>query len=264
MTSMNMLRQEAAAIGITDAEARKYGDLRHKRTWSLAIEHHLSMQDFAVGEALEEDREALEEDREALEEDREALEEDRAESRFDNALNHSQTEESPNYGIQLTANLGESGVKIKQQTASLASSQQQGIANGRSYNNYDHRSNQNRGFKQVVQNHIKALTIASASRTNLLNSQLSNWVCPECSSEGELGCHLCGGEGNVGDIAAIGWTLGYMEMLGCSAREIEPLRKFLPASDTLEVNLKVCVAIKESTQVLTRTEKWLKLLPNRV
>ncbi|MEG4800089.1 hypothetical protein QUB63_03310 [Microcoleus sp. ARI1-B5] len=229
MTSMNMLRQEAAAIGINEAEARKYGDLRHKRTWSLAIEHHLSMQDFAGG----------------------------AESDSDSALNHSQTEESKDCGIQLTANLGESNVKIETRTASLASPQQQRIASGRSQNNSDHRSNQNRGFKQVVQNHIKALTIASASRTILINSQFSNWVCPECYPEGELGCHLCAGEGYVSDIAAIGWTLAYMEMLGCSAREIEPLRKFSPASETLELNLKVCVAIKQSTEVLARTEKWV-------
>ncbi|MCC3570605.1 MAG: hypothetical protein JGK30_00955 [Microcoleus sp. PH2017_40_RAT_O_B] len=243
MTSMNVLRQEAAAIGITDAEARKYGDLRHKRTWSLAIEHHLSMQDFA---------------------DREALEEDRTASDSDSALSRSQTEESKDYGIQLTANLGESGVKTDNKTASGASLQQpgmailfEGFANGRSPNNSDYRTNPNRGFKQVVQNHIKALTIASASRTIQLNSQLNNWVCPECSPEGESGCHLCAGEGNVSDIAAIGWTLAYMEMLGCSAREIEPLRKFSPASETLELNLKSCVAIKKSTEVLARTEKWV-------
>jgi hypothetical protein len=43
-TAINMLRHEATAIGITESEARKYGDIRHRRTWSLAIEHHLSMQ----------------------------------------------------------------------------------------------------------------------------------------------------------------------------------------------------------------------------
>ena len=236
MTSMNMLRQEAAAIGITDAEARKYGDLRHKRTWSLAIEHHLSMQDFAVGEALEEDG---------------------AESDSDSSLNRSQREDSKDYGVQLTANLGESGVKIDNKTASEASPLQSGMANGRSHNNSDYRKNQNQGFKQVVHNHIKALTIASASRTIQVNSQLSNWACPECYPEGELSCHLCAGEGNISDIAAIGWTLAYMEMLGCSAREIEPLRKYSAASETLELNLKVCVAIKQSNQVLARTEKWV-------
>ncbi|MFS8117336.1 MAG: hypothetical protein ACMG55_02435 [Microcoleus sp.] len=238
MTSINMLRQEAAAIGITDVEARKYGDLRHKRTWSLAIEHHLSMQGFA----------------------------DNIESSFttsesdsDSALNHSQTKESKDYGIQLTANLGESGVKIENKTASFASPQQPGSANGRSHNNSIHDTSQTRGFKQVVQNHIKALTIASASRTNQLNLQLSNWVCPECGPEGESGCHLCAGSGDISDITAIGWTLAYMEMLGCSAREIEPLRTYSPASETLELNLKVCVAIKKSTEVLARTEKWVKV-----
>ncbi len=239
MTSMNMLRQEAAAIGITDAEARKYGDLRHKRTWSLAIEHHLSMQGIA----------------------------DRIEPSFttsdpdsSSTLNHSQAEELKDYGIALTANLGESRFKIENQTPSVASPQQpkiailfEGFANGRSYGNFDHRSNQKPGFKQVVQNHIKALTIASGFRTN----QSNYWVCPECGPEGELGCHLCTGAGNVGNIAAISWTLAYMEMLGCSAREIEPFRKFPVASETLELNLKVCVAIKKSSEVLVRTEKWV-------
>ncbi|MBD1884686.1 hypothetical protein H6F85_15920 [Microcoleus sp. FACHB-45] len=236
MTSMNVLRQEAAAIGITEEEARKYGDLRHKRTWSLAIEHHLSMQDFA--DQIETSFTTSEPD-------------------SSSALNQSQTAESKDYGIQLTANLGESRVTRQNQTASLASFQQQPEEIGRSHTNSDHRSNQNRGFKQVVQNHIKALTIASASRTNLPHSHLGNWVCPECGSEGELGCYLCAGEGNVGDIAAIGWTLAYMEMLGCSPREIEPIRKFPPSLNILELNLKVCVAIKQSSEVLARTEKWV-------
>ncbi|MEG4072614.1 hypothetical protein QUA30_07610 [Microcoleus sp. Pol14C2] len=243
ITSMNVLRQEAAAIGITEEEARKYGDLRHKRTWSLAIEHHLSMQDFAVGEALEEDR---------IEQSFTTSEPDSS-----TALNHSQTEESKDYGIQLTANLGESRVTKENQTVSVASPQQQAVAIGRSHTHSDQRSNQNRGFKQVVQNHIKALTIASASRTNLPHSQLGNWVCPECGPEGELDCYLCAGEGNVGDVPAIGWTLAYMEMLGCSAREIEPLRKISPSVNILELNLKVCVAIKQSSEVLARTEKWV-------
>lgn len=236
MTSMNVLRQEAAAIGITEAEARKYGDLRHKRTWSLAIEHHLSMQDFA----------------------------DRVEQSFttsepdsSSALNHSQTTEAKDYGIQLTANLGESRVTRGNQIASVALPQQQAEEIGRSHDNSYHRSNQNRGFKQVVQNHIKALTIASASRINQPNSHLGNWVCPECGPEGEVDCYLCAGEGNVGDIPAIGWTLAYMEMLGCSAREIEPLRKISPSSNILELNLKVCVAIKQSSEILARTEKWV-------
>ncbi|MEG4092768.1 hypothetical protein [Microcoleus sp. Pol12B4] len=236
MISMNVLRQEAAAIGITEEEARKYGDLRHKRTWSLAIEHHLSMQDFA--DRIEQSFTTSEPD-------------------SSSALNHSQTAESKDYGIQLTANLGESRVTRDNQTASLASPQQQAVAIGRSHTHSDHSSNQNRGFKQVVQNHIKALTIASASRTNLPNSQLGNWVCPECGLEGELDCYLCAGEGTVGDIAAIGWTLAYMEMLGCSAREIEPLRKNSPSVNILELNLKVCVAIKQSSEVLARTEKWV-------
>ena len=237
MTSMNVLRQEAAAIGITEAEARKYGDLRHKRTWSLAIEHHLSMQDFA----------------------------DQIETSFttsepepSSALNHSQTAESKGYGIQLTANLGESGVTRQNQTASLASFQQQAEEIGRSHNKSIQRIKQARSFQQVVQNHIKALKTASNARTNQPDLSLGNWVCPECGPQGKISCHLCEGTGNVGDIAAIGWTLAYMEMLGCSAREIEPIRKFPPSLNILELNLKVCVAIKQSSEALARTEKWVR------
>ncbi|MGL5062402.1 MAG: hypothetical protein ACRC62_20690, partial [Microcoleus sp.] len=118
-------------------------------------------------------------------------------------------------------------------------------------------SNPARGFQQVVHNHIKALKIASASHVHSIDSQLPNWVCPECHHEPEISCHLCGGEGYVADLEAIGWTLAYMEMLGCSAKEIEPLRKLSPALNVLELNFKVCVALKESSEVLIRTEKWI-------
>ncbi|MEG4391393.1 hypothetical protein [Microcoleus sp. BROC3] len=236
MTSMNVLRQEAAAIGITEEEARKYGDLRHKRTWSLAIEHHLSMQDFA---------------------DRIEPSFTTSEPESSSALNHSLTEESKDNGIQLTANLGESRVTRENQTASLASFPQPTEEIGRSHNKSILRLKQARSFEQVVQNHIKALQTASNARTNEAHSSLGNWVCPECGPQGEISCHLCEGTGNISDLAAIGWTLAYMEMLGCSAREIEPVRKFSPASSTLELNLKVCIAIKQSTEVLARTEKWV-------
>jgi rubrerythrin len=193
-TAINMLRHEATAIGITESEARKYGDIRHRRTWSLAIEHHLSMQ-------------------------------------------------------------GESEPKTETQTATLSLPQPPVQRTGRSYNKVSQRIRKAKGFEQVVQNHIKALKTASSVRTNQSNLSMDNWVCPECGPQGETSCNLCAGTGNVDDIAAIGWTLAYMEMLGCSARELEPLRRFYPASNILELNLKVCVAIKESSEVLARTEK---------
>jgi predicted RNA-binding Zn-ribbon protein involved in translation (DUF1610 family) len=247
-TTLNVLRQEAAAIGITEEEAKKYGNIRHKRTWSLAIEHHLSMQ----------------------------AEADRIEPpstpQYPNSSppNHSQVSgnmgESRKPEVELTANLCESVLKIDRQTASpsemLTSRQQQVKQPVRSYSKSVQRIDRYRGFQQVVQNHIKALKTASATRTNSPNSQLSNWVCPECGSSSEISCYLCGGAGNVNDIAAIGWTLAYMEMLGCSAKEIEPLRRFWHDSNILELNLKVCVAIKESTEVLARTEKWVMVMGN--
>jgi len=240
MISMNMLRQEAEAIGITEEQARKYGNIRHKRTWSLAIEHHLSMQ----GEA------------------------DRIQPSFTNpdlnssfsATDSPQTENDPNlkdYGIQLTANLGESPHTIEDQLASVVTPRQPISYSVRSHSTSIHYLKQAGSFNQVVQNHIKALKTASDVQTNLSHLSIGNWVCPECGPQGEISCHLCQGTGNITDIAAIGWTLAYMEMLGCSAREIEPIRRLSPASNILELNLKTCLAIKQSTEVLARTEKWL-------
>ncbi len=239
MISMNVLRQEAEAIGITEEEARKYGNIRHKRTWSLAIEHHLSMQ-----------REA-----------------DRIQPSFSNPdLNSSfpstdstkvhNRPELNDYGIQLTANLGESQHTMKNQTASLVEPRQPAehpVPRSTSIQ----RLKQDQSFDQVVQNHIKALRTASDTSTNSPHLSIVNWVCPECGPQGEISCHLCEGTGHITDIAAIGWTLAYMEMLGCSAREIEPIRRLSPALNILELNLRTCQAIKQSTEVLARTEKWL-------
>ncbi|NJK69096.1 MAG: hypothetical protein HC789_12315 [Microcoleus sp. CSU_2_2] len=241
-TTLNMLRQEAAAIGITEEEAKKYGNIRHRRTWSLAIEHHLSRQ----GEV---DRK------------KPPLTPHHPNSSDPNPQASGKIGESRKPEVELTANLCESQLKIENQATSssemLAAPQQQVKQPVRSYSKSAQRIDRTRGFQQVVQNHIKALKTASATRTNSPYSQLSNWVCPECAPDGENGCHLCAGEGNVSDIAAIGWTLAYMEMLGCSAKEIEPLRRLWHDSSILEVNLKVCVAIKKSTEVLARTEKWI-------
>jgi predicted RNA-binding Zn-ribbon protein involved in translation (DUF1610 family) len=242
-TTLNVLRQEAAAIGITEEAAKKYGNIRHKRTWSLAIEHHLSMQ--AAADRIEPPS--------------------TPQHPNSSPPNHSQISgkigESRKPEVELTANLCESVLKIDRQTASpsemLTSRQQQVKQPVRSDSKSAQRIDRYRGFQQVVQNHIKALKNASATRTNSTNSQLSNWVCPECGHEGEISCHLCSGEGHVSDIAAIGWTLAYMEMLGCSAKEIEPLRKLSPSSNILEMDLEICLAIKQSTEVLARTEKWV-------
>ncbi|WP_341734117.1 hypothetical protein [Microcoleus sp. EPA2] len=239
MTSMNMLRQEAEAIGITEEEARKYGNIRHRRTWSLAIEHHLSIQSeadrippsFTTGEPN---------------------------SSFPStdSRQNEHRQDLKDYGIQLTANLGESGPRIAQQTAPMIAAKQpaeHSVPRSKSI----HHLKQARSFDQVVQNHIKALKTASDTRTNSPHLSSGNWVCPECGPQAGISCHLCAGTGNITDIAAIGWTLAYMEMLGCSAREIEPIRRLFPESNILELNLKICLAIKQSTEVLARTEKWL-------
>lgn len=235
-----MLRQEAEAIGITEEEARKYGNIRHRRTWSLAIEHHLSIQSEA-------DR------------IQPSFTTGGPNSSFPSTESQQQEhrQELKDYGIQLTANLGESRPRIAQQTASMIAPPPPAEHSVRSDSKSIYRLQQARSFDQVVQNHIKALKTASDNRTNSPHLSSGNWVCPECGPQAGISCHLCEGTGNITDIAAIGWTLAYMEMLGCSAREIEPIRRLFPASNILELNFKICLAIKQSTEVLARTEKWL-------
>jgi hypothetical protein len=239
-TTLNILRQEAAAIGITDEEARKYGNIRHRRTWSLAIEHHLSMQ--GLGDRIEPSL-------------------GNPYANVSNPRNYSQVAEdageSATDSIDLIANQGESVLNTKEQTATSSLPQYQVAETVRSQHKASQRIRQAKGFDQVVQNHIKALKTASSVRTNQSNLSIDNWVCPECRLQRKSSCHLCAGTSNVDDIAAIGWTLAYMEMLGCSSREIEPLRRLSTSSDILELNLKICVAIKESSEVLARTEKWV-------
>ncbi|MDF0552951.1 hypothetical protein [Kamptonema sp. UHCC 0994] len=48
-----------------------------------------------------------------------------------------------------------------------------------------------------------------------------------------------------------------MEMLGCSPTEIAPLRSLSPSPNTLKLSLEVCITIKQSTDILHRTEKWV-------
>ncbi len=239
MTSINMLRQEADAIGITEEEARKYGNIRHRRTWSLAIEHHLSMQ--GLGDRIPPSFTNPNLDSSFPSTDSTQVE------------NHSELKD---YGIQLTANLGESRHTIEDQITSVVAPRHPVVHPVR-HSKSIHYLKQAGSFNQVVQNHIKALKSASHTHTNLSDLSIINWVCPECGPQGETSCHLCEGVGNITDIAAIGWTLAYMEMLGCSAREIEPIRRLSPASNILELNLKTCLAIKQSTEVLARTERWV-------
>jgi len=202
-----MLRQQAAAMGIADAEVRKYGDIRHKRTWTLAIEHHQQTQSSANPPA--------------------------AEIEVQDKL-------IPQREIE---------IELPQET--LPSPPQNNIEVGK-------RIKQTQGFEQVVQNHIKALRIASTLNENHPDSPIRNWLCPECSGQG-LNCYLCQGAGNVDDIAATGWALAYMEMLGCSPTEIAPLRSLSPSLNTLKLSLEVCTALKESSDILNRTEKLIAI-----
>lgn len=197
-----MLRQQAAAMGITDAEVRKYGDIRHKRTWTLAIEHHQQTQTSANQPAeIEVEHKSI---------PKPAIE----------------TESLP----EMLPLPPQSNIEARK------------------------RIKQTQGFEQVAQNHIKALRIASALGENHPDSPIRNWLCPECGGQG-LNCHLCQGAGNVDDIAATGWALAYMEMLGCSPTEIAPLRNLSPSVNTLKLSLEVCIALKESRDILKRTEQ---------
>ncbi|MDB9512918.1 hypothetical protein PN499_17140 [Kamptonema animale CS-326] len=223
MISLTMLRQQAATIGITEAEAKKYGDLRHKRTWTLAIEHHqqnaLSPQQTPSLSPIE-----LNDDIEAIANEYESLPDEII-----------QTDSTPKALNSPPLSNIKSPAIGKQDLA----------------------------FEQVVKNHIKALRIGSGLSENQSHSPIKDWLCPECGGQ-ELNCYLCRGVGNIDEIAAIGWTLAYMEMLGCSPTEIAPLRSLSPSPDTLKLSLEVCLTIKKSTEILNRTEKWVhqQLVPS--
>ncbi|HLO47480.1 MAG TPA: hypothetical protein VK211_03545 [Kamptonema sp.] len=209
MVSLSMLRQQASAMGIADAEVRKYGDIRHKRTWTLAIEHHQQTQSSANQPNAEIELQ-------------------------DNSIPKPEIEIEIEFLPELIPSPPQNNIKART------------------------RIKQDRGFEQVVQNHIKALRIASVPSENQSHAPIRNWFCPECSGQG-LNCYLCQGAGNVDDIAARGWTLAYMEMLGCSPTEIAPLRSLSPSLNTLTLSLEVCIALKESSDILNRTEKLIAL-----
>ena len=218
MMSLTMLRQQAAAIGITETEAKKYGDIRHKRTWTLAIEHHqqnqISPQKTQSSSTIE-----LDDDLEAIANEYESIPDQKIDS-------------YPTSTSKVFDSHSQTNITSREQIK------------------------QDRAFEQVVKNHIKALRIGAGLSENQVRSPIQNCLCPECG-RGELNCYLCRGTGNIDDIAAIGWTLAYMEMLGCSPTEIAPLRSLSPSPNTLKLSLEVCITIKQSTDILQRTEKWV-------
>lgn len=205
MTSIDVLRQEAITLGITEEEAKKYGNLRHRRTWSLAIEHHQAIQNFAHPPESQE-------------------------------VAMSNTPETEGLPTDSPRPPLESSTLTQRKTSNSVQ--------------------QSQGFQQVVRKHIKALKASINESINQDHILIDNWICPECKGKIE-NCYLCEGTGSIDDLEAKGWTLAYMELLGCSPKEIEPLRE--DSSHPLEINFIVCSAIKNTKEILKRTEKWVKV-----
>ncbi|MGE5655560.1 MAG: hypothetical protein ACM37W_03015 [Actinomycetota bacterium] len=219
MTSLSELRVQAEVLGITDAEVQKYGDIRHKRTWSLAIEHHqLTIDSSPQIEPFS--TVAFPPDFELI-----PIQDDSS-----TPLAAINTASSSN---QQT----ESSTQLSSKISNLA--------------------NQPQGWSQVVQNHLKSLQTLTLSQANQ-SRPIRNWRCPECQGKSDFNCYLCGGAGHVDDTAATAWTLAYMELLGCSPEEIQPLRNSDSGSNPLQLSLQVCQTIQESAVLLARTDKWLK------
>jgi hypothetical protein len=218
MNSLNLLRQQAEALGITERQAKKYGNLRHKRTWSLAIEHYQLTENFAV----DVDPKGAQTD---------------ADFPPDSPSNPTNVEDLPE------------PITISYQTLPSPNSTPE--------NNYLDRvqSRQFFSFPEVVQKYIESLSIYVKFQDS---QQLIKWDCPECQTQIASDCYLCLGHGKISDLMALAWTLTYMEFLGCSVEETAPLHQEYPDLNTLIVNLQICQTIKHTGDLLLRTEKWLE------
>ena len=229
MASLIEVRAQAEALGITAIEAKKYGDIRHQRTWSLAIEHRQLSAD-APAETAPPSAVPLRDEWELTPTQEPAC---------------------------ATAEL-ETASPLSPLNKLSSRSQQAGDRPAKPINKIRNLASQPQGWEKVVKTHLKALQTAATSQTNQPRQPIRNWRCPECQGEADFTCYLCGNAGHVDDTSATAWTLAYMELLGCSAEEIQPFRSyFLGANNTLQFNLQVCQTIKESVLILARTDKWV-------
>lgn len=219
MNSLNLLRQQAEALGITERQAKKYGNLRHKRTWSLAIEHYQLTENFD------------------LEVGRNGVDQSRADFPLDIPSKLTNVEDFPE------------PITISYQTLPSP--------NPTPENNYIDRvqSRQFFSFEEVVKKYLESLSIYVKFQDS---QQLIKWDCPECQTQIASNCYLCHGHGKISDLMALAWTLTYMEFLGCSVEETAPLHQEYPDLNTLIVNLQICQTIKHTGDLLLRTEKWLE------
>lgn len=237
MASLIEVRAQAEALGITAIEAKKYGDIRHKRTWSLAIEHHQLSADSPADTAPP-----------------------TAVPRFSDEWELTPNQEPTSVAAELKT--ASSFSPLNQLSPQL---QQAGDhATKPISSQIRHLTTQPQGWEKVVKKHLQALQTAATSQTNQPRQPIRNWRCPECQGEADLTCYLCGSAGHVDDTSATAWTLAYMELLGCSPEEIQPFRSYLSgANNTLQLNLQVCQTIKQSAMILKRTDKWVAPRPNR-
>lgn len=237
--SLETLRQQAIALGLSPDAVKKYGDLRHKRTWLLAIEHYQVNQNDLFSPALPSVMVNLPTDINLSEEQTDQIKTPSTtmvSEEIAKTTVKSSTSPVPNNIKSLpshpTINKPLNNLKNLKEIYSPPSS-----------------------FPQTVANHIKALS------NNSINQIISEgdrpWLCPQCLQTESASCYLCEGTGSINQVQLTGWLLAYLELLGCSSGEINILRDGGIDPQILNLIAHTSIAIRRTGAILQRTEKWI-------
>jgi hypothetical protein len=238
--SLETLRQQAIALGLSPDEVKKYGDLRHKRTWFLAIEHYqVNQNNDLFSPALPSVMVNLPTDID--------LNEDQS--------NHEKNMSNTKSAKELVP------TTVKSSTSPIANS----IDNMKSLSSYPtidkplknlkEAYSPPSSFSQTVAHHITALS--SNTLHQIAGEGDRRWLCPQCLQIESASCYLCQGAGSINQVQLTGWLLAYLELLGCSAGEINILRDGGIDPQILNLIAHTSIAIRRTGAILQRTEKWI-------
>lgn len=241
--SLETLRQQAIALGLSPDEVKKYGDLRHKRTWLLAIEHYQVNQNDLFSPALPSVMVNLPTDINLSEEQTDQIKTPSITMPSEEIAKttvKSSTSPVPNNIKSLpshpTINKPLNNLKNLQEAYSPPSS-----------------------FPETVAHHITALSHNSIDQitSEITNEGDRRWLCPQCLQIESASCYLCQGSGSINQVQLTGWLLAYLELLGCSAGEINILRDGRIDPQILNLIAHTSIAIRRTGAILQRTEKWI-------
>lgn len=240
--SLETLKQQATALGISPDQVKKYGDLRHKRTWLLAIEQYQINQD-----------------------------QDLFAPHFPTVMVNLPTEiepteidlTNPQKNTQISKDLPiDVPIKTTTKTIDLPT------PNHHEFNqfhtviekplkNLHNAYSLPSSFPQAVINHINALSDHQVNQIN--NGGDRRWLCPQCLQIESACCYLCQGSGSINQVQLSGWLLAYLELLGCSTVETSILRDGGIEPQILNLIAHTSIAIRRTGAILQRTEKWINI-----